>query len=78
MIPGLIKTLELAANPKIHAVYVGVDEDMKEPESEIRASSLSKTPSVIVLQSGRELGRIEEKCTTTIEADLAAILASKR
>jgi thioredoxin 1 len=78
MVPGLIRTLELAANPKIHVDYVGVDEDMREPENEIRASSVSKTPSVLVIQGGREIGRIEEKCTTTIEGDLAAILAPKR
>jgi thioredoxin 1 len=78
MLPGLIKTLDLTANPKLHVIYFGVDEDMKQPEAEISANSVTKTPSVIVLQSGREIGRIEEKCSTTIEGDLAAILAPKR
>jgi len=78
MLPGLIRTLDVAANPKIRATYIGVDEDLKEPAAEISASAVNKTPTVIVLQSGREIGRIEEEVTTSIEADLAAILAAKR
>lgn len=78
MLPGLIKTLDLAANPRIAVTYFGVDEDMRQPEALIRANSVSKTPTVILLQAGREIGRIEEQCTTTIESDIAAILTAKR
>jgi thiol-disulfide isomerase/thioredoxin len=78
LLPGMIKSLEAAANPKIEVAYYGVSEDLAEPAKELAASSVSKTPTILVLQNGREVGRIEEKAETTIEGDLAAILGPKR
>ncbi len=77
LLPGMIRTFELAANPKISVSYVGVDEDLRQPEAEIQKYSVTRTPTIIVLRSGREIGRIEEKASTTVEADLAAILGPR-
>lgn len=76
LLPGLIKSIETAANPKISVVYYGVSEDLAEPAKEMAAQSVSKTPTVIVTQNGREIGRIEETAAATVEGDLAAILGS--
>ena len=78
LIPGLIRSTELAANPKIKVTYTGVDEDLKQPEVDLKRDHITKTPTILVLQNGVELGRVEEKPATTIEGDLAAILATKR
>lgn len=74
LIPGLIRTIELAANPKLHVAYFGVSEDMRQPEAELTRDAISRTPTIVVLQGGREVGRIEEKVPTTVEASLAGIL----
>jgi thiol-disulfide isomerase/thioredoxin len=77
LVPPVIRTIGAAANPNIHASYIGVDEDLKSPAAEIEQYHVTKTPTVIVLRNGVELGRIEEKAGTTIEGDLVSILASK-
>jgi thiol-disulfide isomerase/thioredoxin len=74
LLPGLIRSIELAANPKLHVSYIGVAEDMREPEAELSRDAISKTPTIVVLQGGREIGRIEEEVPTTVEAALAGIV----
>jgi len=78
LLPGFIRTIELAANPRILITYIGVDEDITRPEAELERDHITKSPTILVLQEGREIGRIEEKTDTTIEADLAGILAPPR
>lgn len=78
VVPMLMRSVELAANPKIKVSYVGVDEDVKQPATDIAKDHVTKTPTIIVLQGGVEMGRIEEKPETTVEGDLAAILSAKR
>jgi thiol-disulfide isomerase/thioredoxin len=74
LLPGFMRTVELAANPKLRVAYFGVAEDMSQPAAELQRDSISKTPTIVVLQGGREIGRIEEKVPTTVEAELAGIL----
>lgn len=76
LVPKLIKTLEVAANPKIKAAYYGVDEDHKEPAAELARDAVITTPTILVIRGGREIGRIEEKATLSLEGDLAQILSS--
>jgi thiol-disulfide isomerase/thioredoxin len=77
LVPPLIATLRSASNPKFQVEYIGVDEDLTEPEEEIERYSVAKTPSVILLQDGKEIGRIEEETSHTIEADLVDILFTR-
>lgn len=77
LVPPLIRTIGMAGNPKIQIQYIGVDEDMTQPSPDLQNDHVSKTPTVLVLQGGREIGRIEEKAETTIEGDLANILSQK-
>lgn len=76
-VPGFLRTIEAAGNAKITASYYGVSEDMAEPAADLKKYGVTKTPTFVVMQAGREIGRIEEEPTTTIEGDLARILANK-
>lgn len=78
VVPYVMRSIELAANPRIKVTYVGVDEDVKEPAADIAKDHITKTPTIIVLQGGIEVGRIEEKVETTVEGDLAQVLSTKR
>ncbi len=73
-LPGLIATLDRAANAKIKITYIGVDENIVEPADWIARYHVSTTPVVIVLSNGAEIGRVESEPRTTMEADLAAVL----
>ncbi len=78
VVPSLIRSVEVAGNPKIKVTYTGVDEDLLQPETEIARDHITKTPTILVLRNGVEMGRIEEKPATTVEGDIAAILATTR
>lgn len=76
-LPHFLRTVELAANPKIAVEFYGVSEDQAEPKDAIQKYHVTQTPSFIVLQGGKELGRIEEEPDVTMESDLAAILKAR-
>lgn len=73
-LPGLIATLDRAANDKIKITYIGVDENVSEPADWIARHHVNTTPVVILLSGGVEIGRVEQEPRTTMEGDLAAIL----
>lgn len=77
LVPSVIRTVGATENPKIRVTYVGVDEDLTAPAGDIKKDHITKTPTIVVLQNGIEKGRIEEKAETSVEGDLAAILAVK-
>ena len=77
-VPPLIGTLDRAGNERFTVRYIGVDEELTDPAEEITASYISITPTIVVLQEGREIGRIEDEPVDSLEADLVAILAAKR
>jgi thiol-disulfide isomerase/thioredoxin len=74
-LPALIRSLELAGNPRLSTRYIGVDENLTTPKDEIDRHRVHVTPTFVILSGGRELGRIEGTPKTTVEKDLAAILA---
>lgn len=75
--PGFLKTVEAAANPHVSVAIYGMNEDQTEPAAAMRKYGTSRTPTFIVLRAGKELGRIEEEPTGTVEGDLAQILGAK-
>jgi thioredoxin 1 len=77
-LPGLLKTLDTAANPSITVKLVGISEDMSQPEALLTANAVTKTPTIIVASGGQEIGRIVEKPKDTIEEDLALLLMGGR
>lgn len=77
-LPGFMKTIDVAANPSITVRYIGMSEDMSEPEALLTANAISKTPTFVVRSGGQEMGRIVEKPKGTIEEDLALLLMGAR
>lgn len=75
LIPPFIGTIDRVGNPNLVVEYFGVDEDLTEPPDEIDKHAVRATPTVIVLRNGREIGRIEEEASGTVESDLLEILA---
>ncbi len=74
-LPRFLATLDAAANPDIQVRFIGVSETGGEPKADIKQYRVTETPTFIVRQDGREIGRIEaEPTSASIEEDLAAIL----
>lgn len=75
-LPRLIRTLQDANNPNLKVTFYGMDEDFSQPEAELNKYGIRKTPTVVVMSGGNELGRITEEPTKSMEQDLALILFS--
>jgi thiol-disulfide isomerase/thioredoxin len=76
-LPHFLRTLEAAANPRISAEYVGVTEDHRQPAELLEKHGVETTPTILVLQGGREIGRITEEPDDSVELDLALILGGR-
>jgi hypothetical protein len=76
-LPHFLKTFEAAANPHLTAEFFGVSEDQLEPKDALRQYAVSSTPTFVVLQGTKEIGRIVENPEVSIEADLAHILGAR-
>jgi thiol-disulfide isomerase/thioredoxin len=76
-LPRFIKTMEAAGNPNITVRYVGIDENLSEPEALIAQFGISKTPTFVVRMNGKEIGRILEEPKQSMEEDLALMLLGK-
>ncbi|TPW14130.1 MAG: hypothetical protein FD129_1135 [bacterium] len=77
-LPGFLKTIDMAANPAITVRYIGISEDMSQPEALLTADTVTRTPTFIALSGGREMGRIVEQPKGSIEEDLALLLMGAR
>ncbi len=73
-LPRFLKTLETVNNPKLTAEFYGMSEDQVEPRDAISKYRVTATPTFIVLQGGKEVGRVQEEPQESMEADLARIL----
>jgi thiol-disulfide isomerase/thioredoxin len=71
---AFFRLIELADNPVISVEYFGVSRDKLQPEDIVRDNRIERVPTFIVLEEGREIGRITEHPRTTIESDLADII----
>lgn len=76
-VPRLMRVLDDAKNPHITVNVHAMSEDQSQPEDSIRKYNASKTPTIVVVQNGNELGRIEEEPLVSMEADLVRILKAK-
>ncbi|MGX9459855.1 thioredoxin family protein [Shewanella sp. A14] len=72
--PRFMRIIEAAANPNIQIEYIGVDRNKQDPDGLAAKYAFSRIPTFIVKQQGHELGRIVERPTATLEADLVEIL----
>jgi hypothetical protein len=74
-VPGFIKLQELLGAGRLPATYVGVDRARKDPDGIVTSLKIEKVPTFIVYRDRKEIGRIVETPLTTLEGDLAEILA---
>jgi thiol-disulfide isomerase/thioredoxin len=77
-IPALLKTLELAANPGITLEIYAVDHYMDDGTGLAATMGVVASPTVVVFQGGREVGRIRGLARESMEEDLARILDTAR
>ena len=80
-IPRLIRILDLASVDESRLTLVALsDQQMQFKRSPMRSEAkryIHRTPTIVVLRQGVEIGRIVETPSETIEADLLAILRGK-
>ncbi|MGL5358592.1 MAG: thioredoxin family protein [Shewanella sp.] len=72
--PRFIRIMEALANPHIKVTYIGVDRTKQDPQGLAAQYEFSRIPTFIVMQQGKEVGRIVERPAVSLEQDLAAIL----
>jgi len=72
--PHFMRIIEAAANPNIEVEYIGVDRNKQDPEGLAAKYAFSRIPTFIVQQQGKEMGRIVERPTVSLEIDLVEIL----
>lgn len=72
--PRFMRIIEQANNPNIKVSYIGVDRAKQDPEGLSANYEFTRIPTFIVMQKGEEIGRIIERPTVSLEADLVGIL----
>ena len=77
-LPELIKGLVEADNPVLAVRYIAVDENLSTPKEEIERFRVHVTPTVVVLEGGREVGRLDGLPKSTLDKDLADLIWQNR
>lgn len=72
--PRFIRIMEELNNPNITAKYIGVDRQKTDEAGLAAQYEFTRIPTFIVMQDGKEIGRIIERPTESLEKDLAKIL----
>ena len=74
LIPELEKVLDLTGYPKSQITMYGVDREKKTKNGEEGKYEIRYVPTIILLDNGKEIGRVTETVKKSIEADLARII----
>jgi hypothetical protein len=74
-LPRFFKIADLAGWPAGRMTMLAVDRTKRDPELQTAKWDVTRVPTFIFLRGGREIGRIVEKPTTTLEQDIAQILS---
>ncbi|WP_245709832.1 thioredoxin family protein [Ferrimonas sediminum] len=72
--PRFAKIVDLAGNDHLKVRYIGVDRSKADPQQLAAAYDFQRIPTFIIQQQGKEIGRIVESPTTSLEQDLVEIL----
>ena len=72
--PRFIRIMEAVNNPNIKVTFIGVDRQKHDPEGLAAKYDFKRIPTFMVIQDGKEIGRIVERPTESLEKDLANIL----
>ncbi len=75
-VPRFIKIQQMLGDDRMPVAFMGVDRSKQHPSDVAEGRDIQRVPTFIVLHEGREIGRIIETPKVSIEADLAAILAT--
>lgn len=74
-VPRLIKLFDQLDQDNFKVWYYGVDLKKSDPLGLAKADNLRRTPTIIVYQDGKELGRILEVPRVDWASDIAALLS---
>ena len=74
-LPRFFKIADLAKLRLDGVTFVGVDRTKKDAEGLTQTHKVERVPTFVFFRGDTEVGRVIERPTTTLEADIAAILA---
>ncbi len=74
LLPQFYRVMLSSSYPASRIQLYGVDRQNHSPGGEEKPYDLVKTPTIILLRHGQELGRIVEKANRSVEADMVMIL----
>ena len=74
-VPRLLKILDEAAPRCLNVRFYALDRSKKQPARLIEGVGIEKVPTFVLTVDGREIGRIVETPETTLEHDLALLIA---
>ena len=70
-LPRFFKIADQAAWPESRMTLLAVDRTKKDPGGETVKWNVTRVPTFIFLRGGKEIGRVTERPTTTLEQDIA-------
>lgn len=73
-VPQLMQLLDEINNPNISYQLISLDKNKQEPQGRAKANEILYTPTIVVYQNQKELGRIIEKPEQDLATDLIRIL----
>jgi len=76
-VPRFMRILEVVNNPHIQLIEYEVNPQKQDALGKFEEYGIQRVPTFIVIQSGRELGRIIERPEKSLEEDLVTILQGK-
>ena len=76
-LPRFFKIADQARLPMKRVRLLAVDRSKKDPGGLTVKWNVTRVPTFIFIRQGKEIGRVVERPTTTLEKDIAAILAPK-
>ncbi|MBE3110191.1 MAG: thioredoxin family protein [Acidobacteria bacterium] len=73
-LPRFFKIADQAGWPASRMVLLAVDRTKKDPEGDTVKWNVTRVPTFIFLRGGKEIGRVTERPTATLEQDIAVIV----
>ena len=73
-LPRFFKIADRAGWPASRMVLLAVDRTKKDPEGETIKWNVTRVPTFIFLRGGKEIGRVTERPTITLEQDITIIV----
>ena len=73
-LPRFFKIADIGKLRLDAVTFIGVDRSKKDTEGLTEVHKIERVPTFVFFRGGTEIGRVTEKPTTTLEADIAAIL----